>query len=119
MTHTMSELMVMSESELNITIEMTMNPYLKKTSMDKLIHVQPDYATYVTEAGNYSTDIRGPYELEGRLPDELAYNYITILKTVITSEESDDLPDWMLNWFFAHATPRQRCIAYILTMEAK
>lgn len=120
MTHTMTELMGMSEYNLNEVV-------LRLLGWTKHPHPAIPAWQKPTEYGQeglyiipfYSSDIRAAYELEESIPEELKEKYTNTMGAILGEcravGENPTSPQFV--FAMVHAPARIRCIAYILTLE--
>ena len=69
-----------------------------------------------TPLPNWTEDIAAVYRLESEIPENERICYIDCLHTVISAPRTT----WGASgWELAHATPQQRCLAFLARKEAQ
>jgi hypothetical protein len=67
------------------------------------------------EHPSYATDVSVIWELEDKIPEDNRGDYTVLLRALISSTTDHAVTAWE----FAHATPRQRCIAWLVWQDEK
>lgn len=98
---TRDEIMTMDEDELQREVESALG-----IDRDKMLWNWTDH--------RYSIDIAAAYELEDALPEERRDKYAFHLNWIINRNEDTTVDP---RWQFAHASPADRCRAWLLTMN--
>ena len=65
----------------------------------------------------WSTEIAAAFSLEDEIPEGERGQYVHLLWSIVT-EDKHPIVGIELWWLLAHATPRQRCLAYLAYKES-
>jgi hypothetical protein len=78
-----------------------------------------DDAEFLDDEDNWTTDITAAWELESEIPEDQRREYVTCLGEIIMHDNPIGARADSIYWSFAHATPEQRCRAYLAWRESQ
>ncbi len=114
--HTITELKAMGDERLNELIAEMQGLYPSTIGTEYCWRSKTDKNYLRSICPQYTTDIRAAYELEESVSENKKRDYVI---AIMQLSSDDILKTANSSWVFSliHATPRQRCIAFILAME--
>jgi hypothetical protein len=86
--------------------------YIDNTKKNEIVWTHPTSGHWVSRIPNWVENISDAYELEEGIPEDDRGFYIYYLALILGNDIAI-----VNDWYLIHATPRQRCLAWLMWKE--